>query len=117
MNVKQFYEEIGGDYNEALSRLMNDALIEKFIIKFKQTQSIDNLKQYIENHDYEQAFFEIHTFKGVVLNMAFKKLGETATELTELIRGDLAKNADEKKVNELYKKIEVLYFDLIDKIN
>ena len=116
MNIKKFYEEIGGDYEEALTRLMNDALIEKFVLKFKETQNIEPLKEAIENHNYEQAFFHVHTLKGVSLNLSFKKLGAAASELTEMIRGDLAKTADESLIDESYKKIEVLYFDLMSKI-
>lgn len=37
MDIKKFYEEIGGNYEEALSRLMNDSLIERFVLKFKKT--------------------------------------------------------------------------------
>lgn len=117
MNIKKFYEEIGGDYNEALTRLMNDALIEKFVLKFKETQSIEPLKQAISAHDYEQAFFHVHTLKGVSLNLSFKKLGAAASELTEMLRGDLAKTANETEVNNSYKKIEETFFDLIGKIN
>ena len=33
MDLKEMYDEIGGNYNEAKSRLMNNALIEKFARK------------------------------------------------------------------------------------
>lgn len=115
MDVKEFYEQIGGSYEEALSRLMNDVLIEKFILKFKETQRIKPLEDAIKSHDYEQAFFLVHTLKGVVLNLAFKKLGEAASELTELIRGELAKTADPKIVEKAYEKIEAYYLEVLSK--
>lgn len=117
MEIKKFYEEIGGNYEEALSRLMNDALIERFVLKFKETQKLDGLKAAIEAHDYEKAFFEAHTLKGVSLNLAFKELGAAAVTLTELMRGDLAKTANPEEVNAAYKKVEALYLDVISKIN
>lgn len=116
MNVREFYEQIGGSYEEALSRLMNDALIEKFVLKFKETQRINPIEDAIKAHDYSQAFFLVHTFKGVVLNLAFKKLGEAASELTELIRGDLANTADSKQVENAYEKLEAYYLEVLSKI-
>lgn len=117
MDIKRFYEEIGGNYEEALSRLMMDSLIEKFVLKFKESQKIDGLKSAIEAHDYEKTFFEIHTLKGVALNLAFKKLGDASVELTELIRGDLAKTANPDEVDKTYEKVEACYLVLISKIN
>ena len=43
MDVKQFYTAINGNYEEALSRLMMDSIIEKFLVKFKNTQKLDGL--------------------------------------------------------------------------
>ena len=116
MDIKQFYEEIGGNYQEALSRLMNDALIEKFVLKFKESQKLDALESAIKAHDYEKAFFEVHTLKGVSLNLAFKELGAAAVILTELIRGDLAKTANPEEVNAAYEKVEACYLNVISKI-
>lgn len=117
MDIKQFYEEIGGNYEEALSRLMMDSLIEKFVLKFKETQKIDDLKAAVEAHDFEKVFYEIHTLKGVALNLAFKKLSEACSELTELVRGDLAKTANPDEVSKAYEKVEANYLELISKIN
>lgn len=117
MDIQKFYNDIGGDYEEAISRLMMDSLIERFILKFKESQSIEGLKSAVEAHDFEKAFFEVHTLKGVALNLSFKKLGEASSELTELIRGELAKTADAAKVLEAYKKVEEIYLDLVAKIN
>ena len=45
MDLKEMYDEIGGNYNEAKSRLMNDALIEKFALKYEADGTFEELKQ------------------------------------------------------------------------
>lgn len=102
MNVKRVYEDIGGNYSEALTRLMNDSLIEKFLIKFKDGNYINPIKDAISRSDYEALFACSHTLKGVALNMAFSSLGKSISELTDYVRGDNAKIADYTKINELF---------------
>ena len=34
MELRECYEAFGGDYKDAVSRLQNDALIKKFVLKF-----------------------------------------------------------------------------------
>ena len=36
MTVKEFYDTIGADYQNVLSRLMKDALVLKFLNKYKE---------------------------------------------------------------------------------
>ena len=43
MDVKAFYKDINGNYNEALSRMMIDSLIVKMVTKFMNDNSIDTL--------------------------------------------------------------------------
>ena len=40
MDVKQFYLESKGNYNDALARMMNDALIVRMISKFMNDNAI-----------------------------------------------------------------------------
>lgn len=86
MNVKEFYDAIGGSYEAALSRLMRDSMIEKFVGKFPKDPSFAALRQAIGEEDWEAAFTAAHTLKGVSLNLAFQTLGEQASALTEMLR-------------------------------
>lgn len=117
MDVKSFYDSIGGNYADALSRLMNDALITRFLGKFKATQNLDALKEAINNNDLEKVFTEAHTLKGVALNLSLSKLGNAASDLTELLRGDNKNSADLATVKSLFEKIEVYYNEVISKID
>lgn len=86
MTISEFYETIGGNYNEALNRLMSETLIKKFVLKFKDDKSFSELKENIEKGDLSAAFTSSHTLKGVALNLSFKKLGASAVLLTDMLR-------------------------------
>lgn len=86
MNMKEFYESIGGSYETAIGRLMNEALMKRFVGKFPKDPSFSQLKTAMEADDWAAAFSAAHTLKGVALNLAFQKLGENASALTETLR-------------------------------
>ena len=117
MNVALFYQTINGNYEEALSRLMNDVLIEKFLTKFKNNQKLDELENAINDHDLEKAFMEVHTLKGVALNLSLTPLAEACSKLTEMLRGDNKYSANEKEYTEAFLDIKIQYKLIIDNIN
>lgn len=86
MDLKEMYDEIGGNYNEAKSRLMNDALIEKFVLKYEADGTFEELKQAVSENDIEKSFRAAHTLKGVAANLSFNELAKAASALTEQLR-------------------------------
>ncbi len=86
MTEKEFYDQIGGDYREAVGRLMKDALVRKFVLKFKADPSYAGLKAAVEARDWETAFGYAHTLKGVVQNLAFFRLSAVSVTLTDALR-------------------------------
>lgn len=87
MTIKELYESIGADYEDALHRLMNDRLVTKFSLKFLDDQSFASLCAAMEAEDWETAFRAAHTLKGVAQNLAFTELGKSSAALTEALRG------------------------------
>ena len=69
-----------------MGRLHSEALIRRFALKFLDDQSYIQLKQALENKNYEDAFCGAHTLKGVWQNLSFDRLYEVSNELTELLR-------------------------------
>ena len=69
-----------------MGRLHSEALIRRFALKFLEDQSYIQLKQALENKNYEDAFRGAHTLKGVCQNLSFDHLYEVSNELTELLR-------------------------------
>ena len=86
MTIEEFYAVIGGDYQEALTRLMKDSLIERFVLKFENDPSFKELSDFLAAQNTEEAFRAAHTLKGVCRNLAFAKLGDSASEITEMLR-------------------------------
>ena len=107
MNIKECYELMHGDYNDAKNRLMSDRLIEKFMLKFPQDGSMQQLEEALKAEDYELAFRSAHTLKGVAANLAFSALFKAASDLTERLRYD--KSAPDQA---LVQKVEEEY-DLV----
>jgi chemotaxis protein histidine kinase CheA len=87
MTVQEFYDEIGGDYNEILSRLKTEERIKKFVGMFGKDESYKTLVKAIKEGDVDLAFRSAHTMKGMCQNMAFTRLYESSHDITEILRG------------------------------
>ena len=55
MKVKEFYEEIHGDYNDIMSRLMKEERIERFVLKLLEKDSLNELKEKIDQKNWQEA--------------------------------------------------------------
>ena len=102
MNLKECYEEFGGNFDEVKKRLPKEEMIKKFVLKFLNDKSFENLITAIENHDYSVSFMAAHTLKGVCQNLSFEKLYESSHLITEALRGD---EHDESLIAELAGKV------------
>ena len=70
MDVKEFYNEVEGDYNEVYGQLGDDESITIFLRKFIAKDGMNELKAYLEKKQYHDAFICVHNMKGYGLNMA-----------------------------------------------
>lgn len=86
MTLQECYTELGGNYEEVISRLRSDRLVQKFIIKFLSDGSYELLCESLEKKAYEEAFRAAHTIKGICQNLGFSKLLESSSNLTEALR-------------------------------
>lgn len=87
MNVKECYEAMGGNYEEVLNRLRDDARIAKFLGKVAADPSYELLINSVAQNNVEEAFRASHTIKGICLNLSITKLYGSANALTEALRG------------------------------
>lgn len=102
MNLKECYEELGGNFDEVQKRLRKEEMIKKFVLKFLNDKSFENLINAVENHNYSDAFMAAHTLKGVCQNLSFERLFKSSNLITEALRGD---NHDESLISELVGKV------------
>ena len=109
MTIQECYEAIGGNYEEVLGRLQSEALIRRFTLKFLEEQ----LKQALENKNYEDAFRSAHTLKGVCQNLSFDRLYEVSNELTELLRD---RTGAQPGISKAMEKVTEVYERMIEEI-
>lgn len=107
MDLRTFYNIIGGDYDELIKRLMNENIVRKFVIKFAMDPTYDNLMQAMKNGDAENAFLAAHTLKGICVNLNFTGLLKASSELTEQLRGKqrIAETVSAEQVTKEYENI------------
>lgn len=86
MTLKECYELMGGDYEDAVCRLAGERLVIRFVKKALEDKSFQNLCEALEADDWENAFLAAHTLKGVALNLSFHVLADSVSELTESLR-------------------------------
>ena len=102
MDVKKFYEEIGGSYANAVAIMMNDALIARMLSKFIGGNAVEQLISSYEQKDYRAVFAASHSLKGVAGNLALTPLFDLASSITEATRNDDGVDLD-KEIDELKK--------------
>ena len=115
MTLKECYTALCGNYDEALSRLMNERLMERFLQKFLSDPSFNEIKDAFEIKDGEKAFRGAHTLKGVSANLAFTKLSASSSLLTETLRN--TNGAIPEEAYPLYQEVEKDYKLVIDTIS
>ena len=113
MTMQECYEAIGGNYEDVLGRLHSEALIRRFTLKFLEDQSYIQLKQALENKNFEDAFRSAHTLKGVCQNLSFDRLYEVSNDLTELLRD---RTGEQSGIPEAMKKVTEVYEMTIEEI-
>ena len=63
MTIRECYDELGSDFDKVLSRLVSEALVKKFALKFLDDPSFGQLKTALTDKDAETAFRMAHTLK------------------------------------------------------
>ena len=95
MTLQEFYAVAGGDYNEAVSRMMGEAMLRRFLAKFPGDPSFSALEQSLDAENREESFRAAHTIKGLCLNLGLGKLRASSEALTEALRHEMPANAAE----------------------
>lgn len=114
MTVKECYAAMGGNYDEAFTRLRSDERIARFLKKLLDDGSFALLETSLETKDVETAFRAAHTLKGVCMNLSVTTLFESTNAITEALRGR-TEYGDELKA--MFEKVKADYSRTIDSIN
>ena len=106
MTVRELYDRLGADYDDAIERVFDEDLLRTFCGMFLEDTSYATLSDALSKKDYPAAFTAAHTLKGVCANLGFTKLYNVSSDLTEALRGGVPKGDVEgmfTSVDEEYK--------------
>lgn len=109
MTLQELYQEIGGDYNQAISVLRMENLIDKHIRKLTKNGVISQLLAAGESLDHTQMFEAAHAIKGVCGNLGLRTLANMASEIADEFRAGNSRKMTDDEVREKLKAIEVQY--------
>ncbi len=86
MTIQELYQNIGGDFDQALRVLRVDKLVDKHIRKFTKNGVVENLLAAGESMDAGALFDAAHALKGVCSNLGLTRLSELSSEVCEEFR-------------------------------
>ena len=94
--IKKQLTEAGVDLDKTMERFMNnEALYLKFLKRFPEDPNYAQLKEHISTGDYEEAFRDAHTLKGVAGNLGLGPFYTVVSALTEELRSRKYDRLDE----------------------
>ncbi len=108
MTLREFYVKTNADYDAVIRRLVSEKLIMKYLKKFLNDSHFQQLRQSIQEQDYETAYRSAHTLKGLCLSLGFETMSKPVIALTEELRAGKTDNAER-----YITAIEPLYVDII----
>ena len=116
MNLQELYQEIGGDYDEAIKVLRMDKLVDKHIRKLPNNGVVDGLLAAGESMDPTELFEKAHAMKGVCANLGLVNLSNAASEITEEYRPGNPRKLSDDEVRAKMESIRAMYEKTVDGI-
>ena len=109
MTIKELYDRIGGNYDQAVRVMKSDRLIDKYVRKLKSSNVGEMLTQAGESMDAGKLFESAHAMKGVCGNLGLTKMAEAASEITEEFRPGSSRKLSDEEIGERIQAFAALY--------
>ena len=109
MTIRELYQTIEGDYDQAIRTLRMDKLLDKHIRKLAHNGVIERLFDAGDVMDPNELFEAAHAIKGVTANLGLVKLSDAAADLTEEFRPGNARKMSDEEVKERIDSIREMY--------
>lgn len=109
MTLQELYQQIGGDYEQALKVLRVEKLVDKHIRKLPGNGLIESLMAAGERMDPTELFETAHAVKGNCANLGLIRLSAAASEICEEFRPGNARRFSDGEVREKLREIGVAY--------
>lgn len=109
MTLRELYQSIGGDYDQAIRVLRVEKLVDKHIRKLSKNGVIEALLEAGGGMDPTQLFETSHAVKGVCANLGLTAISAAASEISEEFRPGNARHMTDEQVHQKLADIRVLY--------
>ena len=109
MTLKELYEGIGGDYEQAMRVLRMEKLLDKHIRKLPGSGVVARLINAGAKMDPTEMFETSHAVKGSCANLGLTRLSALASEISEEYRPGNPRKMSDAEVKALIDKIGELY--------
>lgn len=86
ITLREFYDMVGGCYEDVVGRLMKEDRIVKYLNKFKESSDYDQMMEAIAAKEWEIVFRMSHNLKGMCQNLGLDSLARVSSELCEQVR-------------------------------
>ncbi len=114
MDLGNFYQEIGGSFQEVVGRFGGmEAMVKKFLGRFREDKSFQKLEDAVAQMDAKAIDDAAHTLKGVCSNLGITRLQQYAEELMLHVR----QSKPMEEVPAMMEKIRDEYKLVIEKLN
>lgn len=116
MTLQELYQNIGGDYEQALRVLRMDKLLDKHVRKFTKNGVVEALLAAGETMDPTQLFESAHAVKGICANLGLNGISDAAAEITEEFRPGNPRSLSDGEVAEKLRRIAGMYRQTVEGI-
>lgn len=101
MTLKEFYDVIKGDYDDAISKFRTDEKARKNLDKIVNEGSYSQMLVAFENKNFEEAYKSAQVFKSACKNVSLSGLAYSVSIFADAIRGK--QDIDEEITTQLKK--------------
>ena len=109
MTLQELYQNIGGNYDQAIRVLRMDKLIDKHIRKFAKNGVVEKLLDAGSRKDPTEMFECAHAMKGVSANMGLGDLSDMASRIAEEYRAGNPRTMSDEEVDQILADIAARY--------
>ncbi len=116
MTLSELYQQIEGDYEQAMRVLRMEKLLDKYVKKFPDTGVIDALLRSQHSGDANAIFETAHAAKGVCANLGLVKLAALSSTVADEFRPGHARAMSDAELADTFCAIKELYGKTLDGI-
>ncbi len=109
MTIQELYQNIDGDYDQAIKVLRVEKLIDKHIRKFTQNGVVEEVVSAADSLDPTEMFEKTHALKGVCANLGLVKLSALASEICEEYRPGNERKLSDEDIRTRIQNIKEMY--------